>query len=87
LSSKLDSEPAATRGETLDPGLRRDDVQRAVVLKIVIPAQAGIQWRPLYSRWLYQLKMPHHLSGKTYMAFTCGKEFSSRGAKTLPDDT
>jgi hypothetical protein len=32
----------------LDPGLRRDDILRTVGLKIVIPAQAGIQRRYFY---------------------------------------
>jgi len=30
--------------KTLDPGLRRYDVHSVVALKIVIPAQAGIQY-------------------------------------------
>ena len=29
--------------KTLDPGLRRDDIRKAVGPKVVIPAQAGIQ--------------------------------------------
>jgi hypothetical protein len=35
--------PSQIQQKTLDPGLRRDDVLRAACLKIVIPAQAGIQ--------------------------------------------
>ncbi len=31
------------KAKTLDPGVRRDDVLRAVGLKAVIPAHAGIQ--------------------------------------------
>jgi hypothetical protein len=30
--------------KTLDPGFRRDDVRRSIGFKVVIPAQAGIQW-------------------------------------------
>jgi hypothetical protein len=32
-----------SQAKTLDPGLRRDDFWRAYGLRIVIPAQAGIQ--------------------------------------------
>jgi hypothetical protein len=34
-----------TQQKTLDPGLRRDDLSKAIGPKIVIPAQAGIQRR------------------------------------------
>jgi hypothetical protein len=39
---------AVNKTTTLDPGLRRDDVHSVVVLKIVIPAQTGIQCLSLY---------------------------------------
>jgi hypothetical protein len=40
------------KAKTLDPGLRRDDVLRAVNLKIVIPAQgvAGVSCSMLHAR-------------------------------------
>jgi hypothetical protein len=44
----LPSPNEISKAKTLDPGLRRDDVSRTVGLKIVIPAQAGIQCRSLF---------------------------------------
>ncbi len=35
--------------KTLDPGLRRDGISKIVGLKIVIPAQAGIQRLSLFT--------------------------------------
>jgi hypothetical protein len=39
-----------SKTKSLDPGLRRDDFLKAASLKMVIPAQAGIQCLSLSAR-------------------------------------
>jgi hypothetical protein len=41
---------SSKQSKTLDPGLRRDDVQSVVALKTVIPAKAGIQRFSLHTQ-------------------------------------
>jgi hypothetical protein len=38
----------------MDPGLRRDDVRKGISLKIVIPAQAGIQGLSFFDQLIFK---------------------------------